>query len=85
MARLGGDEFGVALLGETDDARLPLERARDAIRSETQWAKPPSVSIGLATFLKAPPTVDELIRAADDLMYEAKAQGRDQLKHRVLG
>ena len=84
VARLGGDEFGVALLGETEDARLPLERAREAIRSETHSTKPASVSIGLATFLKAPASVDELIRAADDLMYEVKAEGRDGLKHRVL-
>ena len=83
LARLGGDEFGIALLGETEDARTPLERAREAIRVEVQPVRP-TVSIGLATFLEAPATVDEMIHAADSLMYEVKESGRDQLKHRLI-
>ncbi|MGH2691091.1 MAG: diguanylate cyclase [Actinomycetota bacterium] len=83
LARLGGDEFGVALLGETDQAWRPLERARQEIKTGLDWVHP-TVSIGLATFLVAPEAVDELIRAADEIMYEVKADGRDQLKHRLV-
>jgi diguanylate cyclase (GGDEF)-like protein len=83
LARLGGDEFGVALLGETEQAWRPLERARREIRTGLDWLHP-TVSIGLATFLVAPQTVDEMIRVADGIMYEVKTGGRDGLKHRLV-
>ena len=41
-------------------------------------------SIGLATFERPPASVDELIDQADQLMYEAKADGKDSLRHRVF-
>ena len=83
LARLGGDEFGVALLGETEQASIPLDRARRAITEEIEPVHP-TVSIGLATFHQAPASVDEMIRAADELMYEVKESGRDQLKQRLI-
>ena len=83
LARLGGDEFGVALLGETEQAWRPLERARREIRTGLDLVHP-TVSIGLATFLVAPQTVDEMIRVADGIMYEVKAAGRDGLRHRLV-
>lgn len=40
-------------------------------------------SIGVVTFAGTPPTLDEAIRAADALMYEAKRDGKNTVAFRV--
>ena len=47
--------------------------------SEKNW--PISFSIGAVTYRKAPPTVEEIIRKADLLMYEVKRSGKNRLLH----
>lgn len=79
VARLGGDEFGI-LFPETDaaSAREIIPRLRDALLQEMyehQW--PVTFSIGAVTCLTPPPSVDELIRDADGLMFRAKQGGKD--------
>jgi diguanylate cyclase (GGDEF)-like protein len=77
VARVGGDEF-VVLMPETGaDTALPLvDRLREAfaraVRVEDQ---PLTCSIGLASFQRPPASVDEMMEAADRLMYEAKTAG----------
>jgi PleD family two-component response regulator len=39
--------------------------------------------MGVATFLKPPKSVDEMISKADDLMYEAKDAGKNALKFKT--
>ncbi len=79
VARLGGDEFGV-LLPEVDRAGAVAlaERLRLQLR-ETLAGRGDAVtfSIGVATFVHPPASVDEMILRADELMYEAKRSGKD--------
>jgi diguanylate cyclase (GGDEF)-like protein len=84
-ARLGGDEFAV-LLPETtpDDARAAAEKIRsvlDVAAREGVWGV--TFSLGCASFTRAPASVDELIRSADDLMYQAKDAGKNTLRAAV--
>jgi PleD family two-component response regulator len=37
-------------------------------------------SVGVASYLSPPPTVDALIHGADTLMYRAKEQGKDRIE-----
>jgi diguanylate cyclase (GGDEF)-like protein len=79
VARLGGDEFGV-LLPEVDGAgAIALaERLRLQLRETLagRWDEV-TFSIGVATFLRPPASVDEMILRADELMYQAKRSGKD--------
>ena len=80
VARLGGDEFGV-LLPEVDRAGAVAlaDRLRVQLR-ETLSGRGDAVtfSIGVATFLRPPASVDEMILRADELMYQAKRSGKDR-------
>jgi diguanylate cyclase (GGDEF)-like protein len=72
LARLGGEEF-VVVLPETDigGARKVIDRLRASTpRGET-------CSAGIARW-RPGEEGDELIRRADDTMYEAKSAGRDR-------
>ncbi|HUO82469.1 MAG TPA: GGDEF domain-containing protein [Gammaproteobacteria bacterium] len=87
VARLGGDEFAV-LFPETPDATVETVMSRvqlvlvEAMR-EHGW--PVTFSIGAVTFDVPPSTVDQLIGAADKLMYVAKSDGKNRVRysHRV--
>lgn len=83
LARYGGDEF-VALLPETrvDDAFTLAEELRRRIGaiSFEQWpACGFTASIGLAGFPVHGQTDVELIRAADQALYQAKITGRNKV------
>jgi diguanylate cyclase (GGDEF)-like protein len=82
VARLGGDEF-VVLMPETDDcAALPLaERLREVCtRAAGPGATRITCSVGVVTYEQAPKDVEELLATADALMYEAKADGGDDVR-----
>lgn len=86
MARLGGDEFMV-LLPECGEEPAPavLSRLADRLREtmeRNRW--PVTLSIGAATFLRAPDSYEELVRRTDVLMYEAKRGGKDLVRHEVV-
>jgi diguanylate cyclase (GGDEF)-like protein len=84
VARLGGDEFGV-LLGDTDAAMAPkvLAVIREAINEAVDGKWGVGCTIGAVTFTAAPPGVDFMVRAADELMYRGKKEGRDRIVHEV--
>ena len=82
VVRVGGDEF-VILMPETGDetARPLVDRLRDAFsRAVKVEGVPVTCSIGLASFRRPPASVDEMLAAADELMYEAKAGGGDVVR-----
>ena len=83
--RYGGDEF-VILLTETslDTAKKRARQLREGIKTLSvahrgQFLTPPTVSLGAALYPDHGSSGDELIRAADDALYKAKARGRDCL------
>ncbi|HEY0096843.1 MAG TPA: diguanylate cyclase [Archangium sp.] len=88
VARYGGEEI-IALLPETGpkDAMGACERVREAIasiqlehRAQDGTRKPVQVtaSLGVASApAKSLPTMEDLLRAADTCLYEAKGAGRN--------
>lgn len=84
VARLGGEEFGLILDGATvEQARAVCERLRHAVARDVTLAPggalvSVTVSAGLAEILPGRSRL-QLMRAADDALYRAKAAGRDRL------
>jgi diguanylate cyclase (GGDEF)-like protein len=83
VARYGGEEF-VAVLPETDltNGALACERLRRAIEGH-HWAdiQPElhlTISLGMVALLPNH-SFEDLLRRVDDLLYEAKRQGRNRL------
>jgi diguanylate cyclase (GGDEF)-like protein/PAS domain S-box-containing protein len=87
VARLGGDEFAI-LLPETDPvaAKKVMSKLQELLRSAMRaggWKV--DFSIGLASFLDAPESVDYIIRLADELMYSVKSSGKGALVAAIMG
>ena len=86
VARFGGDEFGILLAETAHEGGLAasrnLRKALIGLVAEHQW--PVSFSIGVATFLDAEQSVEEMIAAADELMYEVKKAGKDSIASRIF-
>lgn len=84
-ARLGGDEFAL-LLPNTglEEAKAALDRIRENLRTrmaERQWSV--TFSIGAAVFVEMPDQVKEMIKAADNLMYQVKNTTKDDIVYKV--
>jgi diguanylate cyclase (GGDEF)-like protein len=82
--RFGGDEF-LLLLHDADFAGA--NRVAEAIRTSLATLPPPAdgvpvvtASIGIALFPQHGPALEEVVRAADRAMYQAKADGRDRVR-----
>lgn len=84
VSRLGGDEFGV-LLPNTDEATAPevLVAIDQAIRHAVAGQWEVGCTIGAVTFVRAPESVDFMVRAADELMYRGKRGGRGRIERGV--
>ncbi len=85
-ARFGGEEFVLLLPGATIDQAVKIaDRLRQSVEDRAiVHADSPlgrvTVSIGVATVGdNGAETVDALIKAADDALYAAKAQGRNKV------
>jgi diguanylate cyclase len=82
VARLGGDEFGILLPGRSAESALILFeeiRAYLATHPLPETGRPATISVGIAARPPHGITFDELMRAADQAMYRAKADGRDRV------
>lgn len=84
LSRFGGDEF-VILLPETHGSAAgtflnKLHEHLNVAMTEHFW--PVSFSIGAATYLQPPTSIDDVIHQADDLMYQVKHTGKNKLLHR---
>jgi diguanylate cyclase (GGDEF)-like protein len=83
--RYGGEEFVVILPEATlDSARQRAEQlVRDFRRLDVQYhgttLGPLTVSVGLAAFPDHGNTAEAVLRAADQALYRAKAEGRDRV------
>jgi diguanylate cyclase (GGDEF)-like protein len=86
ISRIGGDEFAFILI-ETDEQqakriinKIKLELLR-AMESKT-W--PVAFSFGVVTFHRFPKTTREMLKIADDCMYNAKQAGKNTIKMKVV-
>jgi diguanylate cyclase (GGDEF)-like protein len=83
--RYGGEEFVVLLAGASiDDGCRVAEVLRQELKQLTvqhagQVLGRISASIGIAAYPGHGGTAEELLRAADQALYRAKAQGRDRV------
>lgn len=84
VGRIGGEEFGILLLNTSVESALPLaERLREEvqdmqIRFSGQTIKV-TISLGVAGLSEGTQTMDQLMKAADDALYESKGGGRNRI------
>lgn len=86
VARMGGDEFAV-LLPETDSpsANAAMSKVRvDVNASAEKRGWPVTLSVGIVTFTKAPDTLDDMIKAADALMYSIKETSKNNIASKTI-
>jgi diguanylate cyclase (GGDEF)-like protein len=85
ICRYGGEEFSVILpeawiedaAKRADALRHELVKVR--IRHLEHTLDPVTLSIGLAAFPQHGTTTEQLLRKADECLYESKAGGRDRV------
>lgn len=81
VCRLGGDEFVILLVDcEMELAHATLARVQRTLLDvmlDNRW--PVQASIGIATRPDQPVDIDQMISAADALMYEVKRSGKGQI------
>lgn len=84
VIRYAGDEFVILLPNTTLEAATRIgERIIEMIREQTMDNIPglhSTVSIGLATYPEHAVAAEDLIKHADDALYTAKRNGKDQLR-----
>jgi len=86
LARLGGDEFGV-LLPETGavSAASVLRKAQERVAEALGKGEcEVTLSVGLLTCERPPQSYDEILKVADTLMYAAKKEGKNRVRHEVM-
>lgn len=82
VARYGGEEFAVILVNADKAAAHEIaERLRARIEAETWPYQPITVSIGITSWTSADGGASEMIRQADQALYLAKQNGRNQVRH----
>jgi diguanylate cyclase (GGDEF)-like protein len=86
IGRMGGDEFAILLSeADADTARAAINKFSnqllDAMR-QNRW--PITFSVGLVTCLKAAASVEELMKKADELMYQVKKSGKNNISHAIV-
>ena len=85
VARLGGDEFAI-LLPESDQkaAAYVVRKLRNALKPVGDDYGV-TFSMGIVTYLQPADSVDQMLKAADKVMYEVKRQGKNAARHRTFG
>ena len=83
VSRFGGEEFAVILSGETETEDLAEHAVEEIYKMQvphagSEVAKYVTASVGFVTLYPSDKvTVDDMIIAADDALYQAKAKGRN--------
>jgi diguanylate cyclase (GGDEF)-like protein len=81
VGRLGGDEFALVLPNTAPDgAEVVIARLLRMLRERLETVAPQlTCSIGVISFVGSVPRLEEAIRAADELMYQAKRKGKNSV------
>jgi diguanylate cyclase (GGDEF)-like protein len=85
VARLGGDEFAI-FFPETDDkgvVSVVADLTRKLDHAVAGAYPQVSFSSGIAVFLNAPTSLEEVVMRADQLMYQVKSAGKNGLLQQV--
>lgn len=78
LARIGGEEFAICISSEHQDDPLKFaEKLLSLLRAQPIAGLQITMSIGIAMSYHA--QFEELYKAADQMLYQAKHQGRNQL------
>jgi diguanylate cyclase (GGDEF)-like protein len=86
MARLGGDEFGILFpRTDADPCRAIMDKIASIVAQEVTARWPVTLSAGAITFRTPPANWDEMVKAADALMYRSKRGGKDRIAFDVVG
>ena len=85
VARLGGEEFLIIARGaNAEDARVLGERVRLVVEENVVEAEgyrdSVTISVGVASFDQGFVGISEMMKAADDAVYQAKTLGRNQVR-----
>jgi len=85
IARFGGDEFGI-LFPRTDSAQsyAVMNKIYSVFRQNISAKWKVTLSAGVLTYVTPPTSLDEMVRAADALMYKAKKKGKDQVEYNLV-
>ncbi|MDH5516649.1 MAG: GGDEF domain-containing protein [Gammaproteobacteria bacterium] len=82
-ARLGGDEFAVLFpvlnAGSARQVMQNLQSELLKVMQENNW--PVTFSVGVVTFEAATESSRDMIKRVDDLMYEVKKSGKNNIRH----
>jgi diguanylate cyclase (GGDEF)-like protein len=86
VARFGGDEFVVLLARAAEKPAIAvagkLQKQLLSKMESNRWRV--TFSIGLATYRSPPHNIEEAIKVADELMYQVKRSGKNDIKHAVM-
>jgi diguanylate cyclase (GGDEF)-like protein len=85
IARFGGDEFGI-LFPKTDSAQscVVINKIYSVFHQSISAKWKVTLSAGVVTYATPPNSLDEMVRAADALMYKAKKEGKDQAEYNLV-
>jgi diguanylate cyclase (GGDEF)-like protein len=86
IARLGGDEFGI-FFPATDSAQslAVMTKIYSIFRENISAKWNVTLSAGVVTYRRPPGSVDEMVKAADAIMYKAKRHGKDRAEYNIAG
>ncbi|MFB9886862.1 sensor domain-containing diguanylate cyclase [Balneatrix alpica] len=80
VARYGGEEFVCLLPGADASAAFQVaEKLRQVVEGEVWPLRTITLSIGLSTSHSSKEALEVLLKQADDALYQAKRQGRNQV------
>jgi len=86
VARLGGDEFAVLLPEIGYDAAVEAgHKVSLAINKSLKQFAPVTVSVGVAWFDNGKHSFATMLKAADELMYEVKQGGKNDMRAKRFG
>jgi len=83
VGRLGGDEFVVFLpLADYSSAETVIQKLQAGLSQvRLPDGRPVAVSVGAISFTGMPASIDEAIAVADELMYQVKNGGKNDVCH----